>query len=209
MSRCPICDEALISQFDPWGFDGFWWQERKSGLAKDPAGCEHFRVLTGAVNLRGSAPKGAEADAHVGPDVPYVIPAVLTLPSMVAVISAVEMVNNMISYPIAYFSTEIPGPATLTATWRYTSYNFKTQDGKSAWTIKNDPWDFDLAPWIARRKVYWIMPNDPSMQIAKTGVHQCPFINLPGNRRPQVIAGDKLYLKTLPDPEDEPDPFSL
>jgi hypothetical protein len=178
-------------------------------LAEKPSGCEHFRVLTGALNLRGSDPKGGKAEAHVGPDVPYVIPAVLNLNSMVAVISSIEMVNNMISYPTAYFSTELPGPGTLTATWRYTSYSFKTVDGKSAWTIKNDPWDFDLAPWIARRKVYWIMPDDPDMQLVEPGMGKCPFVNLPGERLPQVIDGDELYLKNLPDPEDEPDPFSL
>lgn len=209
MSRCPICAEVFVSQFDPWGFDGFWWQKRKSGLAKKTAGCEHFRVLAGAVNLMGSAPKGGKAEAHIGPDVPYVIPAVLNLPSMVAVISSIEMVSNMISYPIVYFSTETPSPGTLTATWRNTSYNFKTQEGKRAWTIKNDPWDFDLAPWIAKGKVRWITPNDPNMQIAKSGMLKCPFVNLPGKQRPQIIVGDELCLNPLPDPENDPDPFSL
>src|SRR5882672_12196132 len=53
MGRCPVCQKALEHSFDPWGVDGFWWQEKMTGPRSAPKGCEHFQVLTGALSLDG------------------------------------------------------------------------------------------------------------------------------------------------------------
>jgi hypothetical protein len=208
MSRCPLCGGILTGQFDPFGFDGFWWQERELGLAREPEGCQHFRVLTGAVALGDSTPRGGEFDAHIGPDVPFVVPAVLELPTMVVVVSSLPMETRAMAYPIVYFSSEPPPPGSLTATWRETSLSFVAPSGQMAWTIKNDPWDFDLRPWIPRGKLRWIMPGTQGMELASPEETSCPYLDLPGQRRPQIVKGDGLRLGTVPNPRDEPDPFT-
>jgi hypothetical protein len=182
----------LRAQFDPWGFDGFWWQERELGLASGPVGCEHFRVLKGAVSLGETEPRGGKHEAHIGPDAPFVIPAVLRLPTMVAVLHAVEMETGAVARPIAYFSSEPPPPGSLTAPWRTTTYTFVTPAGQTGWTIKNDPWDFQLEPWIREGKVRWLDPEDPELPLAEPDPAACPYTNLPGRRLPQVIKDDEL-----------------
>jgi hypothetical protein len=104
--RCPVCNLPLEQVFDPWGLDGFWWQESLSGDCPKPAACEHFRVLTGALNLNGKLPQGGEAESHPGPEVPFLVPKVLELPTMVAVISSLPMENGYSAYPISYFSQD-------------------------------------------------------------------------------------------------------
>lgn len=208
LSRCPFCRATLVGQFDPWGFDGFWWQEREMGLAKPPTACEHFRVLRGAVGPGEVPPVGGEYEAHLGPDVPYVIPAVLELPTMVAVISSFLMENGATAFPIAYFSTESPPPGSLAAPWRKTTYSFRTADGKGAWAVKKDPWDFELEPWIESGRLFWTNQTESELLLADPQGSRCPFLDLQGQRLPQIIKGDRLRFDALPNPADDADPFT-
>jgi hypothetical protein len=205
MSRCPYCDAPLTSQFDPWGLDGFWWQERELGAARSPKACGHFQLLTGALSLRDQPPKGGEFPAHPGPDVPYVVPEILQQDTAVAVIASLEMHNGYLAYAIAYFSLDDLGAAALSPTWRRTTCSFIAPDGSSAWTPRVAPWDFDLAPWIGRGKLRWIAPSDTAMQLIDSGA--CPYLNLPGQRMNQVVKGDRLRL-VAPPSGDVPEPFS-
>lgn len=208
LSRCPFCSSHLVSQFDLWGFDGFWWQEREMGGAKKPVGCDHFRVLRGAVAPGANPPLGGRHEAHIGPDAPYVIPAVLGLPTMVAVVSSFGMDNGATAFPIAYFSTEAPPPGSLAAPWRKTTYSFKTPQGQSGFMIKKDPWDFDLKPWIDQRKLRWTIQHGSELVLADPVGDSCPHLDLQGQRLPQIILEDRLRYDSLPNPADEADPFT-
>ena len=208
LSRCPYCKELLKHVFDPWGVDGLWWQESEATSCDEPETCPHFAVLLGAVNLNGLEPKGGShgREAHVGPEVPYVIPRVLDLPTMVAVISSLRMANGYTAYPIAYISDVAPPPGSLTQSWTRTTYSFRDAAGRHAWTVKTDPWDFELLRWVAKGKVRWIERSDPQFVLSEEGVTAFPYDNLLGRRERVIIEGNKL--RTLPPPAgEEIDPF--
>ena len=58
-SRCPFCHTALAGPFDPWGFDGFWWSPKLHSETWRAKGCDHFRLLLGAVGVMPGSPSGA------------------------------------------------------------------------------------------------------------------------------------------------------
>jgi hypothetical protein len=204
-SRCPYCDTVLAAQFDPGGLDGFWWQERELGAARDPEACPHFRLLTGALSLQGNAPLGGEYPAYPGPDVPYVIPEILQQDTAMAVIASLAMQNGYRAYSIAYFSSSEVAADALSPMWRRTTCSFTTPDGHSAWSARCAPWDFELAPWISRGKLRWALPDDPELKLCDSG--HCPYLDLPGKRKNQIVKQDRLRFVDPPS-GDEPDPFS-
>jgi hypothetical protein len=196
--RCPVCNVLLEQAFDPWGLDGFWWQEQLSGSCPKPSACEHFRVLTGALNLNGKPPLGGEAESYPGPEVPYVIPKVLELPGMVAVISSIPMTNGYTAYPISYFSQDQPPTSALANPWTKRSCNFTDASGEPVFTYKTDPWDFELLPWIVKGRVKWIEPGDPQNVLKSGPAERCPFIDLKGLRLQQVIKNGQRSTKPTP-----------
>ena len=207
LSRCPVCNEPLTSTFDPWGLDGFWWQESLSGRRPDPRGCSHFRVLTGALNLNDLPPRGGEAEAYPGPEVPYVIPKVLELPTMVAVIHQVNMKNGYTAFPIAYFSAEKPASLLLANPWTRRSCSYRTPDGRSGFAYKTDPWDFELRPWLDQNKLRWLEPGDPECRLSQRHHLEFPFADLKGRRLQQTIVDERVL--TAPPPHGEKiDPFT-
>ena len=206
LGRCPFTGAAFKHSFDPWGFDGFWWQPTQQAKTAEPDPPDSFAVLQGAVSMNEGKPHGGVEEAQLGPAVPYVIPRILQLESMVAVISKVRMPSGYTAYPIAYFAEVVPPPGSLTQAWTERQYSFVTPGGEKAWTVKNDPWDFELQPWIERRKVRWIDPDDELMHVQSFPSRNCPFVGLPGVRKPQVVLGDKTWTKAAPTGED-PDPF--
>ncbi len=205
--RCPVCNALLEQVFDPWGLDGFWWEEDLAGDCPAPSACKHFRVLTGALSLNGHAPLGGEADAYPGPEVPFVIPLVLEMPSMVAVISSIAMGNGYTAHPISYFSTEPPPTNALAHPWTRTSCDFTAPDGASAFTYLTDPWDFELLPWVAKGKVQWIKPGDRQNALRSGVGEPFPYANLPGLREQQKIWQDRRTTTPPPNGE-EIDPFN-
>jgi hypothetical protein len=208
LSRCPICEELFHHSFDPWGLDGYWWQEASAKKTPEPNPCPHFGVLQGAVNLNGLDPLGGEREeALVGPAVPFVIPRVLEQRSVVAVISSHPMSNGFSAYPIVYFASRPLGPGAFTQSWTRSSYNFPDGKGGYAWRIDTDPWDFELEPWIRAEKVFWIDPNDSLMRIRSDRDGPCPFVGLEGIRERQFVKGAELW--TVPAPKGEGvDPFA-
>jgi len=199
--RCPFCNILLEQIFDPWGLDGFWWQETLTGRCPKPSACEHFRVLTGALNLNERPPLGGEAESHPGPEVPYVIPVVLDMPTMLVVISSLAMVNGYTAYPISYFSQDKPPTPALANPWRLTSCSFITANGKSGFTYKTDPWDFELLPWVMKGKVKWIAPGDSQNVLKSAPAEKCPYLNLQGLRLRQVIKKDQRHTQPPPNKE--------
>jgi hypothetical protein len=47
LSRCPFTKQALVMAFDPWGVDGFWWQETNLVKTSEPAPPESFAFCAG------------------------------------------------------------------------------------------------------------------------------------------------------------------
>lgn len=208
LSRCPFCAEPFHHSFDPWGVNGFWWQEEAGEPEDEPPTCSHFGVLQGALDLKGKPPMGGVAfEAFVGPGVPFVIPRVLTQDGVVAVISSLPMATGYRAYPIVYFARDPLPPGSFTNPWTRTSYSFATAAGGFGWRVDTDPWDFDLTRWVDEERVMWIEPGDEQMFVHARRDGRCPYVDLEGIREQQYISGDTLSTRPPPAGE-EVDPFS-
>ena len=207
LGRCPVCGTPLEDVFDPWGLDGFWWLESLPVSRPKLSSCEHFRVLTGAVNLNEKPPQGGDQECYPGPEVPYVIPRALKYPTMVAVILSIPMKNGYTAYPISYFSSEAPPTPALANPWTKKTFSYLHPSGRAVFTILSDPWDFELMPWVEEGKIQWIDAGDPNFTLKSAPASRCPYVNLKGLRERQTIVKDKRY--TIPPPNNEEfDPFS-
>jgi len=209
LSGCPYCGAALVRAFDPWGVDGLWWGVDAICKFDEPAPCEHFRVLLGAVRVdEATLYPDMIMESLPGPEVPFVVPHLLELAGMVAVLSALPLVRSGPAYPIAYFSDHAIEPVELHPNWCRTVLWFE-QDGQPAWTAANDQWDFELEPYVQSEKLRWVMldANEDPPRVRRSGDGEsCPFVGLPGERLPQRISGGKRTFGELPDGT-PPDPF--
>jgi hypothetical protein len=113
LSSCPYCGEPLKRVFDPFGMDGPWWHVDVQVKYDEPAACDHFRVLLGAVNLGDRVPEEVRGEVRPGPEVPFVVPALLALPGMLAVVGRLQLATGDVAYPIAYFSDQPTRPVSL------------------------------------------------------------------------------------------------
>jgi hypothetical protein len=199
-STCPFTNDPFKHSFDPWGFDGPWWHMDREVEIEEPKAPETFRVMLGAVSLRTREPRETRDPVLAGPDVPFVVPRLLELPGMVAVVSRLDLATGDTAFPVVYFSQEKIQPNLLHQPWLEQDLWFETEDGKSAWLIANDIWDFDLKPWIKAGKVRWIVPGDATGRIVDGREGEpCPFVDLPGERLPQSFAAGGRSVLELPD----------
>jgi hypothetical protein len=189
MSRCPLSGALLRRSFDPFGLDGPWWQLDRTFSPDEPAAPPTFRVLLGALDLRGREPAEVTEDVLPGPDAPFVVPRLLELPGMVAVVSRLTLATGDLAYPVAYFSSEEIPFASLHQFWTRPELWFKTDSGDDGWIARNDAWDFDLPRWIEAGKLWWIEPGDERLVVhGHDAGRPCPYAGLPGERLPQILA---------------------
>jgi len=184
LSRCPFCQNDLMRLFDPVDLTGFWWMDQTQRPRPEPPCCEHFCLLLGAVNLNGLPPKGGLFECRPGPDMPFVIPRILEMPTMTAVVSCVLMQCGYSAYPIAYFSQVPPKTRSLTQSWAQKEYRFALQDGHCGWDIVDNIYDYNLMPWSKEGK---LRLGDPS-----TSSRDDPFKDLKGMGREQVLIDNEL-----------------
>ena len=190
LSLCPFCNVELRHPFDPVDLNGFWWMDRTRRPGREPKACEHFNLLLGAVNLNGLSPRGGPFEGRPGPDVPYVIPRILEMPTMLAVISSIAMNCGYTAYPVAYYSQISPAGGSLTQTWAEAEYYFTLEDGKTGWNMVSNSYDYDLLPWLKAGKIRWI--EGGRLSSVDDDPEDCPFLDVKGMRRPQVIIEDEL-----------------
>jgi hypothetical protein len=196
MSCCPFDGRPLIRTFDPYGCDGLWW--RSDAQPAEVPSCPHFCVLLGAVHCAGNAPEAGDFEVHPGPQVPYVVPRLLAYPTMVAVISHIQMANGYRAYPVAYFAAQRPPPQELTAGWARTNYVYTTQLSQDGWRIPNDPWDFDLLPWLRQGKIRWCPVGSENSVLSTALPETCPYLELPGERQRMVLYRSRAWRMGLP-----------
>lgn len=156
-------------------------------------------MLRGALCFNDQPARGGAFEAHIGPPVPYVIPRVLELDTMVAVIGELAMDCGYTAYPIAYFCEKRPPPEDLTCDWPRTIYNYHTSLGEGAWQAPIDKWDFELLPWLQQGKLRWCEPGSDNMKLADEAPQSCPYLNLPGERERMIVEGLEVWGAGLPD----------
>ncbi len=190
ISRCPLCKAELFRPFDPIDLSGFWWMDRTQRPCEEQSPCSHFNLLLGAVNLNKLPPHSGLFESRPGPDVPYVIPRILEMPTMKAVISSISMHCGYSAYPIVYYSEIPPTGGSLTQTWTQPEYHFTLEDGRTGWNIVHDSYDFDLLPWLKAGKVRWIEGN--KLNPEKATPEECPYLDMKGMRKSQVFIDNEL-----------------
>ena len=201
LSRCPLCGTPLKRAFDPYGLDGPWWWLIPLCNFEEPRCCEHFKVLLGALDLHGREPLEVETEVRPGPDVPFVVPALLSLLDMVAVVGKVSLATRDTAYPIAYFSTEEIESINLHQPWCRDELWFKDENGNPCWTTANEVFDFDLLPYVTDGRMRWVDLDDPKVPLYPVAGVKCQFLDLPGDRERQQIVGGSRELIGLPDGE--------
>lgn len=199
LSRCPFCEAKLARLFDPVDLQGFWWMDRTQRQRPQPKGCEHFCLLTGAVNLNGLPPQGGLFECRPGPDVPFVIPRILDLPGMTAVISSMAMHCGYTAFPVVYFSrTPVPQPS-LSQAWAEKEQRF-TVGNQQGWDIKDEVYDYRLKSWIEQGKVRWLVSG--KLNDVEDAASSYPFGHIRGNARPQVLLNNELrFTVSQPGPQ--------
>ncbi|MFH1748444.1 MAG: hypothetical protein ABIG44_15530 [Planctomycetota bacterium] len=197
MSPCPLCGRPLYRSFDPFGLDGLWW--RADATPEEVPSCPHFCVLVGALSFGNASPSAGDFEVHPGPQAPYVIPRILELPTVIAVVGEIEMVNGYRAYPIAYFAEQRPAPEDLTAGWARPVFTYRRTLGEGGWRVPNDLWDFDLLPWLQRDKLRWCEPGSKNARLSTPSPDQCPYLNLPGERQRMIVQGANARPAGLPD----------
>ena len=204
LSVCPFTGDPLRRTLDPWGFDGPFWHSVFPARIEEPRASPHFLVLLGGVALRRDEPTETRTPVLPGPDVPFVVPALLELEGVVAVISRVELATGDIAYPVAYFAEdpEKIEPIELHQPWLREDYWFRDENGNVSWSISNDVWDFDLEKWLRSGKLRWadVTQDEPRAERlgAEDPVDRCPWAAVEGRRVPQSFSDGKRSWLPLP-----------
>ncbi|MCB9793644.1 MAG: hypothetical protein H6741_13050 [Alphaproteobacteria bacterium] len=207
VARCPLSGGRVLLPMDPFGFDGPWWAPREITRYPAARGSAQLRVVLGAVDLHGRAPIEAASQALVlpGPGAPFVVPALLAQEGMQAVLAQLTLETGDTAYVTSYYSPAPLHGARLHQPWGRASYQVRSASGRVlGWTTKNEPWDFELQPWVDAGRLSWIAPGDDSATLVSAG--PCPYVGLGGVRRPQEIVRGTLHLRPLPDGR-RPEPF--
>jgi hypothetical protein len=208
MGRCPFTGEPLLRSIDPWGVDGYWWHVSCVAPVEEPRAPAAFKVLLGALTLGRAAPVEAKEPVKPGPEVPFVVPALLDLPGMQAVIAKVPLPSGDVAWPVSYWSEQEIDPKRLHQPWLRDMWWFPGPSGDAAWSIANDRWDFELVKWARSGKLSWVDLAAADPPLVREGLE---FLErLPGERRPQLLAEGERELLELPDgtpviPFGEPD----
>lgn len=199
MSICPFTGTPLLRAFDPFGPDGPWWHKDLLVEINEPDAPPTFKLLLGALRLGTREPVETVQEVIPGPEVPFVVPRLLGLPGMIAVVSELHLETGDVAYPIAYFSKQNIPPAKLHQPWLRQDLWFKTESGDASWLIANDTWDFDLARWVERKQLGWLAERKGAvLALTSDSGESCPYLELPGERRPQVLVGGARAFGELP-----------
>lgn len=193
LSRCPLTGEVQVHSFDPYGLDGPWWncEAPARPLLERIASCI---AVTGAVALADPV-ESAPFLCKPGPGLPYVYPRLLALDGVSAVVRQLP-VGRHTAWAICYFADAMPKGAAMPNAWGTGSF-WDAMDGLPGWYATPDApeeWDFSLSPWIARGKLFWIAPDDPTLSL-RTDIAGCPFIGLPGEQGLQRIAFGRVSVE--------------
>lgn len=179
LARDPFTGDVFAHSLDTAGLDGLWWRYGAPVRPVDERPARFF-ALTGAVRLgRPVAP--APFLCEPGPEVPYVVPDLFERTDVVAVLSSVP-IGPHAGYAVTYFSKDQPAIVRVNE-WGTDRYTVSV-DGGIRWGERVEiasELDFDLAPWIERKRLRWIAPGDPELTL-RDAVAGCPYLGLEGSR---------------------------
>jgi len=183
ISRCPFSGRVIRQPIDTFGLDGPWWDhERPARPIVDQT--DTLFAVTGAVHIEGEPPVTPFL-CKPGPGAPYVAPRLFASPEVRAVVSSL-LVGRHIAYPVIYFAQDTPWDLARINTWGLDHYSAELPHGEGySVSVADDPrdFDFDLEFYIRSGRLLWIAPGDETLTLRST-VEACPYLGLPGSRRP-------------------------
>ncbi|MBK9034357.1 MAG: hypothetical protein IPL61_24340 [Myxococcales bacterium] len=193
LSRCPSCTDLAIDRFDDAGIDGLWWRyDRNVRRYEAPRRCRHYFCFTGALTTVAPV-ESTYYTVEPGPDVPFVVPQILEGEGMRAVLWSLP-VGRHTGYPIFYYGDPIIAETYGLNDWGDASWGSYTDGNPAGWASRfllDEECDFDLAPWIARGKLLYILPGDATMTL-RSDVAGCPYLDLPGRRYSVAIRNGQV-----------------
>ena len=207
LGRCPFCEQPSQIAIDLARLDGPWWTHHAVYYPDDLV-CEHFVLLSGAVQLSNSVeifPK--VRDIHPGPSSPFVIPRLLQAEGTVAVINQVPLAKIHTAFPILYFSETLSRKDVKHPSWGKEEYPVFDDAGEYAFSwVATDHWSFNLTAWLKRDKLWWVEPGDTSVKLSKGTPSPYDHFSQPGVN--QRIRGGELQEIPLPEDLGELDPWT-
>ncbi|MGX1811712.1 hypothetical protein ACWIGI_38825 [Nocardia sp. NPDC055321] len=191
VTRCPDSNVIVRHAIDTVDLDGWFWDydNPHRRLPELPA---TWLTMCGAMLLREPVAM-ARFWCRPGPGAPYVIPRILAAEGVRAVINEIQ-VGSHCGWAISYFG---PWPAgvMLDNTWGANYYDVYGDDGSwRGWhdhESRFDELDFDLRPWVDGEKLLWVERDDPDVNL-RTGVTDCPYLDVDGDRRRASIFGGEV-----------------
>jgi hypothetical protein len=138
--------------------DGPWWTHRQLDYLEHDV-CEHFILLSGAINFSKKQRNFTwTRDVYPGPDKPFILPRLLTHPATIAVINQFTVAGIHSAYPVLYFSKSLPAKEVKHHSW-----------GSHAFVpgLSDEPWEFNLTPWLENETLLWIEPGDHEFNLCK------------------------------------------
>lgn len=193
LSRCPFTGELWRHSFDSHGLDGMWWNHRKPLRGRnEPLGGNYY-------SFRGALERPEQALAipflcEPGPEVPFLIPRLMEMPTVTAVISPVA-VGPQKGCIVVYFSGEALPDNRRTNEWGSCYVRGYTPDGyltTEQFYDAEDQYLFDLDRWIEDGRLKWIAPDDPELRIQST-LKNCPFLEMTGQREVWRMQDGKIW----------------
>ncbi len=103
VARSPFSGEVFETSLDTFDVDGLWWAYDYEYRPYVPRPVDLYG-FTGALKVDGPLP-AFSLKAMLGPDVPFVLPALMADPSMVAVLSAVR-IGPHVGFPVTYWASQ-------------------------------------------------------------------------------------------------------
>lgn len=135
----------------------------------------------GAIRLCGPVPDTPFL-IKPGPEVPFVLPRLLSDPRVKAVIASVP-VGGHTALAISYVAKPWPEDLQPINAWANNSYRAVTPGGRATFgqALDEGNHDYEIAPWIQRGKLLWIAPGDLGATL-RGDVDACPYVGMEGHR---------------------------
>ena len=183
VSRCPLTGAQVTMVVDDAGLDGpFWDCERP--IRPVQVFPNTVVALAGAMNLE-SFPLDLRHGVLPGPGRPYVVPRLLDVSGMKAVLSHLR-IGDVDAYVTFYFHRDPLYEVARVNVWGTRFYIGELQEGCSyTLEVPDHPrdYDYDLAPRIESGGLFWIAPDDETLQLRST-VFDCPYLTVEGREFP-------------------------
>jgi hypothetical protein len=191
VARSPESGALVTWPIDVFGLDGLFWDYESPVRRPSSSRPPDWLAMTGAMRLADPVEHPPFAVVP-GPEVPFVVPRILNAPGVRAVVAEVP-VGRHTGWTITYFGPQ-PEGVRLVNRWGTNTYPIYRENGRGGWDWdipKVAAFDFELGPWLDASTLLWLEPGDESAAL-REGASGCPFVDLPGRRRINVIRNGRI-----------------